>query len=154
MKATHIRVKTYKSPGGTLRCPSCHSSNTTYSCLYETHLCFDCLELFQMEDAHKPEPYEPKIVATCKGGVYKQRRDGGIYLYTKEMEEADNLITNPPPDPELEKDLARWDQIFEENQRRYQFEEFMKTLTLEQIEELRRQHGPQKDEPETDAGIS
>ena len=137
---SNLPIGTYHNPGFGLGCPYCRSTNTSYGSLKETWECFDCGELFNRDDAYFPKPKLPKPIGICEVGVWYQSSLGTPFLITKEeAKHTEDRHIHPEHyvSPGYYEWLVEWRKTCEEIDKRAKFEDFMKTLTPEQIEQLR-----------------
>lgn len=140
MKSYDLQPRVHKAVSPGLLCPTCHSSNTYYSCKHQTHCCLNCLELFNREDAYKPPPPSPAKLwrVTSEGGHWYLSQSGNPFFITKEeMKQAEDVHIRP------EHGMPGYDPIWSYNWyhigQRIEERAWLASLTPEQIIQLKEQ---------------
>lgn len=133
--------RVYEAPNPGLLCPECHSDNTAYTPLEESWECFDCAELFT-------EPYEPHPIParlfgyTEEGGHWYRKSDGSIFILTREtMQQDEDVHIRPEHGWTYYNPTEDYNRAFmyDEVDRRGQIEDFLRSLTQEQLGQLKEQ---------------
>lgn len=135
--------KIYEAPNPGLYCPECHSDNTAFSCKENSWTCFNCSELFKMEEVYQPKCAPPRLIGyTEEGAHWYQKANGSVVLISKEiMKEGEDVHLRPKHgwahyDPTEE---YNWILLWEEVDKRAQAEDFLRTLSPGQINQLKEQ---------------